>query len=184
VTAPLRPYDDRGDWLQTYTGRAFYPLDPRPEDVDPEDVAHALAHTCRYGGHTSRFYSVAEHCLLVAQAVPEHALWGLLHDAAEAYCGDMVRPLKQGMPAYREAEDRIMAAICERFGLHPVEPSAIKEADTRLLYDERLALFGPPPKPWHALEGLAPLGARVRGLRPPIAKAMWLSRLQALGGTR
>src|SRR4051812_20612492 len=89
----------RGDWMQTYTGRAFWPLDAQPEDVDPLDIAAALSMLCRYGGHVSRFYSVAEHCLLMSEAVaPEHALWALLHDATEAYMGDMVRPLKRQMP--------------------------------------------------------------------------------------
>jgi hypothetical protein len=88
--------DRRGDWMQTFTGRAFYPLDPRPEDIDPVDIAHALSLICRYGGHSSRFYSVAEHCVLMSHAVaPEHALWALLHDATEAYLGDMIRPLKR-----------------------------------------------------------------------------------------
>lgn len=57
----------RGDWMQTYTGRRFYPLDPRPDEIDPEDIAHALSLLCRYGGHVDRFYSVAEHCVLMSE---------------------------------------------------------------------------------------------------------------------
>src|SRR5690349_19702773 len=109
---------ERGSWMQTFTGRRFYPLDPKVEDIDPTDIAHALSLICRYGGHVTRFYSVAEHCVLLSHAVsPENALWALLHDATEAYVGDMVRPLKQHMPAYRDVEDRLMLVIADRFGL-------------------------------------------------------------------
>ena len=58
----------RGSWMQTFTGRQFFPLDPHPNDVDPVDIAHALSLICRYGGHTRRFYSVAEHCVLLSYA--------------------------------------------------------------------------------------------------------------------
>jgi hypothetical protein len=75
----------RGDWMQTFTGRRFWPLDPRGEDVLIEDIAHALSLLTRYGGHCTRFYSVAEHSVLLARAAtPENALWLLLHDASEA----------------------------------------------------------------------------------------------------
>src|SRR5690349_636686 len=108
----------RGSWMQTFTGRQFYPLDPRLDEIDPLDIAHALSMICRYGGHTKHFYSVAEHCLLMSHAVaPEYALWALLHDATEAYVGDMVRPLKHHMPDYRQIEDNLMEVIAERFGL-------------------------------------------------------------------
>ena len=79
--------DERiGSWLQTYTGKKFYPFDPREEEVDILDIAHALSQLCRFGGHTKEFYSVAEHCVLVSMCCPsEVKLLGLLHDAAEAY---------------------------------------------------------------------------------------------------
>ena len=74
-----------GDWIQTYTGRQFWPLDPRVDEIHIEDIAHSLSMRCCYGGHLTDFYSVAEHSVLVSLHVPqEFALWGLLHDAAEA----------------------------------------------------------------------------------------------------
>lgn len=86
----------RGDWMMTYSGRAFWPLDPRADEIDPLDIAHALSMLCRYGGHVRRFYSVAEHCVLMSHAVaPEHALWALLHDATEAYMVDLPRPINR-----------------------------------------------------------------------------------------
>lgn len=92
----------KGDWIQTYTGRQFWPLDPKPEEVCIEDIAHALSQQCRYAGHTIRFYSVAQHSVEIALRVPRAAaLWGLLHDAAEAYLVDLPRPVKYLMPAYK-----------------------------------------------------------------------------------
>jgi hypothetical protein len=148
--------------MQTFTGRAFYPLDPRPDDVDPVDIAHALSLICRFGGHSKHFYSVAEHCVLMAQWVEkvstrEDALWALLHDATEAYVGDMVRPLKRSMPDYRETEDRLMDVICYKFGLSMDCPSIVHEADNRILVNERAAFMSTAPLPWVAIEQLDPL---------------------------
>jgi hypothetical protein len=172
-----------GDWMQTFTGRAFYPLDPRVEDIDPRDIAHALSMICRYGGHVQRFYSVAEHCVLMSLAVaPEHALWALLHDATEAYLIDLIRPIKRSMPIYREIEDRLMVVICERFGLPPGMPGEVHEADNRILLDERAAMLGPIPQPWAPyLEELEPLGVSVTGWTPEVAESLYLTRLRDLG---
>lgn len=177
---------NRGDWMQTYTGRAFYPMAPLAEDVDPEDIAHSLGLICRYGGHVRTFYSVAEHCVLMSYAVrPVNALWALLHDATEAYVGDMVRPLKHAMPAYREAEDRLMLAICDRFGLSYRCPHEVKAADNRILRDERDALMSTPPLPWLSIEQVEPLGVKIEGWSPAEAKERFLIRLDALtGGAR
>lgn len=173
------PPQRRGDWMQTYTGRQFFVMDPRPQDVDIHDIAHALSMLCRYNGHVNRFYSVAEHCVLVSRLVPpEEALWGLLHDATEAYMGDMVRPLKNHMPSYREAEDVVMLAIAEHFGLPDTMPVGVKTADTRLLLDERDALLGPPPAEWD-VDG-APYGVTIEAWSPAEAKAQYLSRFKEL----
>lgn len=172
---------DRGDWMQTFAGHAFYPMTPHTADIDPRDIAHALAMICRYGGHVQRFYSVAEHCVLMSHAVaPGNALWALLHDATEAYVGDMVRPLKHSMPAYRAAEHRLMAVICERFGLDPSCPAEVKAADNRILVDERDELMGPPPLPWASTEGVEALGVPIYGWMPAEAKERYLARLGEL----
>lgn len=85
-------------WIQTFSGRQFFPLEPRVEDVCIEDIAHGLSNLCRYAGHCECFYSVAQHCLLVSRVVPrEHALRGLLHDASEAYLIDVPRPIKHSI---------------------------------------------------------------------------------------
>lgn len=171
----------RGDWMQTFTGRVFYPMAPSPGDVDPVDIAHALSLICRYGGHCSRYYSVAEHCVLMSGAVsPENALWALLHDATEAYVGDMVRPLKRAMPAYRAAEDRLMVAICDRFGLGHTCPGEVKSADNRIILDERAVLMSAPPLPWMSIEYVQPLGVPVEGWAPEQAERRYLARLADL----
>jgi hypothetical protein len=174
----------RGDWMQTFTGRAFYPLAAEVDDIDPRDIAHALSLTCRYGGHVQRFYSVAEHCLLLSNVVaPEHALWALLHDATEAYVGDVIRPLKRNLPAYVEIENRLMEVICDRFGLDPVFPEEVRTADSRILHDERAALLGPSPRQWGAaLESLKPLDVEVRGLSSETVETLYLARLAGLTG--
>src|SRR3954454_351254 len=108
----------RGDWMQTYSGRRFYPMNPRPSEIDPVDIAHALSLLCRYGGHVDRFYSVAEHCVLMSQAVaPENALAALLHDATEAYVCDVPRPLKRQLPGYAAIEAMVWLAIVARFDI-------------------------------------------------------------------
>lgn len=171
----------RGDWMQTFTGRQFWPLDARVEDIDPVDVAHALSLICRYGGHVRRFYSVAEHCVLMSRAVaPEHALWALLHDATEAYVGDMVRPLKRQMPEYVAAEDRLMLVIADRFGIPSGMPEEVKDADNRILLTERAALLAHAPAPW-AQDQLRPLDVEVTGWLPGQAEAEYLTRLRELG---
>lgn len=132
----------KGDWFQTYTGIQFYAYDPRPEEVCIEDIAHHLALQCRYNGACREFYSVAQHSVLVSQNVSaEYALWGLLHDAAEAYLGDLIRPVKLGMRQYREVEALVMAVVQEHFGLVGLEPPEVKRADEVLLYTERRDLL-------------------------------------------
>src|SRR4051812_6540197 len=95
-TAAAPAKQQKGDWMQTISGKAFFPLDPRPADVDIQDIAHALAFQCRFGGHVKEFYSVAEHSVRVSLiCAHEDAKWGLLHDATEAYLSDIVRPVKR-----------------------------------------------------------------------------------------
>src|SRR3990167_7144636 len=107
-------------WIQTYTGKRFNLLDPDIDSIDIEDIAHALSMQCRYTGHTLVFYSVAEHSVHVSRITDSSdSLWGLLHDASEAYLGDVASPLKHSglMQGYIALEERVQAAICQKFGL-------------------------------------------------------------------
>jgi uncharacterized protein len=160
-----------GDWFLSLGGHQLYPLDTRPGDIRIEEVAHALSHICRFGGHVRDFYSVAQHSVLVASALPEELkLVGLLHDATEAYCGDMIRPLKRSIPRYKEIEDRIWLAVAERFSL-PVElPPSVKEADNRVLQVERRDLLAPHPWKWTIAQsetGNTPYDWRIEACWPP-----------------
>ena len=167
--------DRIGDWLQTFTGRCFWPLHPRAAEIDIEDIAHSLAMRCRYGGHSTRFYSVAEHSVLVSRHVPpEYALWGLLHDAAEAYSADVPRPLKRCLPDWQPMEARIMVAVCERFGLPLDEPEVVSQIDYAMTSDERAVIMASCQRDWGWLP--EPVGASIQCLYPDEAKALFLAR--------
>ena len=108
-------------WVPTYTGKRLDPFDPQRDQIDLIDIAHALSQICRYNGHTVRHYSVAEHCVRVSSCVPARVCGlTLMHDAAEAYIGDMVRPIKRRPEAdwYRRLDTSVTAAILHKFGLH------------------------------------------------------------------
>lgn len=171
-----------GDWMQTYTGKQFWPIDPRSEDVCIEDIAHALSMMCRYNGHCQWFYSVAEHSVYVSKHVPkEFALWGLLHDAAEAYVADIVKPAKRFISGYADVERRIMIAICEKFGLDTSEPASVKLIDTSILGDEMAQVMGTPPSEWNL--PYKPLGQIILGLDPAKARRLFLDRYKEIIGS-
>jgi uncharacterized protein len=171
-----------GDWIQTHSGICFWPLDPRPEEIDIGDIAHALSLQCRFGGHCDLFYSVAQHSVYVSREVPEeYALWGLLHDAAEAYLVDLPRPLKRFCEMgrlYIEIEDRLMLAVCERFELPPVQPKAVKVADTVMLMTEKRDLMSAIGKPWEDVA--EPVTWRIEPWTPQEAERAFLERFDML----
>jgi len=133
--------------IQTHTGKFLDLFHPTPDMIDMEDIAHALAHLCRFTGHTNRFYSVAEHCVRMVQwGLPGPAALRLMHDATEAYIGDVSTPLKGLLPNYGVIELDIRNAIAERFGLErfhrPGCKEEVKEADRIMLAIERRDLLG------------------------------------------
>lgn len=134
-------YDIADGAIVTYTGGTIEPLNPNPDDINIEDIAHSLSMQCRFTGHVSSFYSVAQHSYHVSELVPEEdRLWGLLHDATEAYLADIARPIKH-MPgfgeAYRTAETILEAAVAARFGLALPMPESVKLADMTMLWSEQ-----------------------------------------------
>jgi len=145
---PAAP-ERKGDWMQTYTGGAFWPLDPRPEEVRIEDISHALSKICRYGGQTTRFYSVAEHCVHIARCAPDDMkLEALMHDASEAYLCDIIRPIKSHLSNYLDIERGLEEVIAKRFNLRWPWAPEVKRLDTAILADERDQVMAPPPMPW------------------------------------
>lgn len=130
-------------WILTYTGRRFWPLAPRIQDISIEDIAHALSNICRFTGHCRAFYSVAEHSLRASAHGPDYLkLALLLHDASEAYLCDISRPVKHSkeMEAYRKTEQRVQALIGEKFHVVFTDP-LIHEIDNRMLMTERRDLM-------------------------------------------
>lgn len=131
-----------GSSIVTYTGKMFDILNPNPELIEIEDIAHSLANSCRYNGHCKDFLSVAEHSVHVSEQLSdEFALWGLLHDATECYVGDMVKPLKNYVYFFQEVEEKVMKVVAEKFELSMPEPKEVKIADYRMLLTEQQQLF-------------------------------------------
>lgn len=147
------------------SGALFDILDPEGSDFTLQDIAHGLGRVCRFAGQSSRFYSVAEHCVHVSRLVPlAHARAALLHDASEAFIGDVTRPLKALLPDYREIEARIEDAIATRllsaeehavaggaFPSDPLKAPAIKKADLAMCLVEARQLMPHAPGYWSSL---------------------------------
>lgn len=168
-----------GDWMQTISGRKYWPLDPRPSEVHIEDIAWALSHMCRFTGHVKRFYSVAEHSVLVSLVVPpRHALQALLHDATEAYLVDVARPVKKGLSNYAEIELRNWVAVAERFSISAEMDPSVKYADDAVLMAEKAVLLGPSPDPWAVR--IRPADVRIWAHGPRVARWRFMRRFKEL----
>lgn len=161
-------------YLHTFSGKIINLEQIREDDIDIVDIAHALSNLCRFGGHTKQFYSVAQHSLRVANLVPEEfKLEALLHDATEAYIGDVVRPLKKKLTEYISLEYDITYVIQTKFGLPTFLSPVVREADTYMLHIEAEELMTVPlVKGLFCENSLTPI-------TPPVDKAKKLF-LQAL----
>lgn len=185
-------------WMQLAGGRTFDLLEPRATDVHIDDIASALSKLCRYTGHGDGFYSVAEHSVLCSFAAPEGLeLEALLHDAHEAYVGDLSRPMKRALGAmaqivrpgevalpsdYSLIERCVDAAVRERFGLQPHMPREVHELDTRITQDERAVLFPDSCATRWSGGGVPrePLGVRLHLWEPRQARLVFLNRYLCL----
>lgn len=181
-------------FLPTCTGRRVHLVNPQPEEIDIEDIAHALSHTCRFAGHVPVHFSVAQHSVLVSELLGKHgpdvALWGLLHDASEAYLHDLTRPLKRALQddshgwKYGELERRMMAAICVRFRLHSAMPPLVKAADNAVLAAELRDLLHQPLATCVLWAGAQPMKRTIKPHCPEAAKDIFLVRFEKLVSAR
>lgn len=173
------------NFIRTYTGRKYWPLNPRPEDVCIEDIAHHLALINRFAGATYEPYSVAQHSVLVSNCIRDRlapfvgadrirmlCLAGLLHDASEAYLQDIPRPFKHSpvMDLYREWEEKNERVIAYALGVEYPWPDCVKSADFVLLHTEMYDLLDRPKD-----QNLAPWQTEPRpiGLLPTIFPLEW-----------
>lgn len=175
------PGIDRGDWIQTFKGIKFHPYAPLPEEIDIRDIAHALSMICRFGGHSERFYSVAEHSINVSMLASECPLRALLHDASEAYLGDIPRPIKSMMPEYVVAEKRLQTVIYETFE----QPAAVDQCkdylhkwDDTMLSTEMQRMMADPPEPWATLPPA--VSCKLHHWSPAKAEYFFLERYERL----
>ncbi len=174
-------------WMETYTGQKFH-LDNEelnPDEIHLEDIAYSLSMQCRYTGHTRGFYSVAEHSIHITDQLKLRGeslavqFTGLLHDAAEAYIGDLARPVKVMLPAFKALEDRIDVALAKRFNVIFPFPPVIKDLDVRIIKDERAQCMGDSGNVW-GTDMFEPLGVTIQFWTPAKARAKFLGRFHDL----
>jgi uncharacterized protein len=145
-------------WMQTRDGHAIDLLEPDLSEVTIEELAHALSRINRFCGHTRTIsgYSVACHSVAVSMHLPPaYALWGLMHDAHEAFLGDITSPVKMalralgGGEAFDKLESKLVVAVRRRWELHGPMPREVKVADLEALATERRDLLGEEARPWN-----------------------------------
>lgn len=183
-------------WTHTSRGRALDLLNPVAADIDLNEIGRALGHQCRYNGCLTHFYSVAEHSVHMARYFldigdHESALGALLHDAAEAYTGDISHPVQEVLfrdndkarLAYQQMQMRLDMLIAEKVGcgVTLLHSPKVREADLRILLDERERLLVGRPRPW-AVESMQPLGVRIQCWTPQEATRRWFNLFLQLRG--
>jgi 5'-deoxynucleotidase YfbR-like HD superfamily hydrolase len=177
-----------GTSICTVGGTYFDFVDPAGSVIDPGDIGHALSLLCRFTGHMGvrvvapKFYSVAQHCVMVSRVLDgtEHAFAGLMHDAHEAYVGDVSSPLKGLCADYRAIEDIVEAAVAARFGLTTPWSDEVKAADLVMLATEKRDLTAASGHYWPLLDGVEPLAEPLYPMPTSVALEAWLERFDEL----
>ena len=169
-----------GRYTHTFLGRRFYATNPRASDIDVRDIAHALSMTNRFNGHTPNGpYSVAQHSVYVSlECDPQDALYGLLHDASEAYICDLPSPVKAQIPQYQAIEAGLMNVICEKFRLPLEMPLSVKVADVTVLAAECRDLWPLPMKEWNLNH--KPVKRTIKAMSWRTAEKLFLRRFKEL----
>ena len=170
--------------IETYSGNVFDVVKPDCSLITPEDIAHSLSLQCRFNGHTEDFYSVAEHCIRVhdAMAYDNHTetvrIAGLLHDASEAYVCDIPRPVKQALRGYKELEDRVQKQVWLRFNVNVTEETEqiVKAYDEIMLCAEAKHLMPSRGEGW-GYDYIKDRDIFIVPMLPNVAKREFLYRL-------
>lgn len=154
--------------IQVSTGGYVDLINPHPDDIHIEDIARALSNICRYTGHVNEFYSVAQHSVLCCDNAPEGQKWNaLMHDAPEAFVGDVSRPLKHLIPGYREIEKRMEFVIFNKYGI--VENDLVKRLDREALATEQRDLMPKTGDIWEPTIGYESWDVRIIPWTPNVA---------------
>jgi uncharacterized protein len=174
----------KGPRIMLASGSWFDFLDPEGSDFTIEDIAQGLGNICRYAGQCHQFYSVAEHSLHVSAVSPTNKLEALMHDAAEAFLGDVTRPLKQLLPEYKKIEKAVELAIFRRFDLDFSALATLKKVDLSVLAAEQVQIMPIGTDYWSSDSGIVPAKIKIEFLQPKAAAAAFLRRFRDLGGKR
>lgn len=180
----------QGNWFLSFTGKRIYPYDMRVEDICIQDIAHSLALTNRFNGHSRWPYSVAQHSVLMSQLIRTYQFpegddrqirfQALMHDAPEAYCGDMISPIKSMIPRYKDLEAHIWEVVAQRFNLPLVLHPDVKDADMRMVQTERRDLLIYDPTTWESCANYASYWRRIVPWPWDQAEAAFLERFEEL----
>jgi hypothetical protein len=165
-------------WIQTFTGHRVNVFDPDPQTIRLVDISRGLSNTCRFAGQIPQHYSVGQHSLIMSLMVPpDCALEALMHDAAEAYLGDVPKPVKEGLPDYRRVSEILEAAIALKFGLVYPWPDAVHVADRRMVLTEA-AMLGRDTSGW-GVDG-EPYGIEIGIMKPDAVNDAFMARAMDL----
>jgi hypothetical protein len=191
--ATLYAREERDLYIETVKGGKFFINHP---EFDIEVMAHAMAHQCRYTGHVSSFYSVAEHSVLVSKLMEHLKLGdpfeGLMHDGAEAFISDIAAPWKVLLPDYKKVEAMIEGPLRKHFNLPATLTSGCKEADWLALFLEAKQLMVSKADAWTAPPGIKDRAEEIKdlpqfqvfALEPAAARAYFLQRYKDLSNAR
>lgn len=171
-------------YMGTFSGEKLYPEQLTEDQINIIDIANGLGREARFGNQADRFYSVAQHSVLLATLVPdEYKLWAMLHDASEAYTHDIPKPLKRCITGWTEFEHKLSKVIYEHFGLEGDLPAAVKDVDDRIVIDEAMVLFNVWPE-WARERKADATGVMVRPWGRTVSRYIWLRYMYQLLGTQ